>query len=101
MRAGIRVPFEIEPSYNIAPDDVSAILANHSRLLTFGILFTRGPSGFTALIDAHNTAYDVSETRRYWKTRSLAIGLRSRLHFCLSLLSRCCLWGLVSSNTAA
>ena len=32
-------------------------------------------SGFTALIDALNTAYDVSETRRYWKTRSLAIGL--------------------------
>jgi membrane protein len=32
-------------------------------------------SGFTALIDALNTAYDVSETRRYWKTRSLAVGL--------------------------
>jgi hypothetical protein len=30
-------------------------------------------SGFTALIDALNTAYDVSETRRYWKTRGLAI----------------------------
>jgi membrane protein len=53
------------------------ILANHSRLLTFGILFTlwSASSGFTALIDALNTAYDVSETRRYWKTRGLAIGL--------------------------
>ncbi len=53
------------------------IFSTHSRLLTFGILFTvwSASSGFTALIDALNTAYDVSETRRYWKTRSLAIGL--------------------------
>ena len=53
------------------------ILSTHSRLLTFGILLTlwSASSGFTALIDALNTAYDVSETRRYWKTRSLAIGL--------------------------
>jgi membrane protein len=53
------------------------ILSRHSRLLTFGILFTlwSASSGFTALIDALNTAYKVSETRRYWRTRSLAIGL--------------------------
>jgi len=53
------------------------ILSTHSRLLTFGILLTiwSASSGFTALIDALNTAYDVSETRRYWNTRSLAIGL--------------------------
>jgi membrane protein len=53
------------------------VLSMHSRLLTFGILLTlwSASSGFTALIDALNTAYDVSETRRYWKTRSLAIGL--------------------------
>jgi len=52
-------------------------LSTHSRLLTFGILFTMwsASSGFTALIDALNTAYDVSETRRYWKTRGLAIVL--------------------------
>jgi membrane protein len=52
------------------------ILSRHSRLLTFGILFTlwSASSGFT-MIDALNTAYDVSEARRYWKTRSLAIGL--------------------------
>ena len=51
------------------------ILSRHSRLLTFGILFTlwSASSGFTALIDALNTAYEVSETRRYWKTRGLAI----------------------------
>jgi membrane protein len=53
------------------------ILSRHSRLLTFAILFTlwSASSGFTALIDALNAAYDVSETRRYWKTRSLAISL--------------------------
>lgn len=53
------------------------ILSKHSRLLTFGILLTlwSASSGFTALIDALNTAYDVCETRRYWKTRSLAISL--------------------------
>ncbi len=53
------------------------ILSKHSRLLTFGILVTlwSASSGFTALIDALNTAYDVSETRRYWRTRSLAISL--------------------------
>lgn len=53
------------------------IFSMHSRLLTIAILFTlwSASSGFTALIDALNTAYGVSETRRYWKTRSLAIGL--------------------------
>jgi membrane protein len=53
------------------------ILSRHSRLLTFGILFTlwSASSGFTALIDSLNTAYGVFETRRYWKTRGLAIGL--------------------------
>ena len=52
------------------------ILSTHRSLLTFGILLTlwSASSGFTALIDALNTAYDVAETRPYWKTRSLAIG---------------------------
>ncbi|HEV2399345.1 MAG TPA: YihY/virulence factor BrkB family protein [Candidatus Sulfotelmatobacter sp.] len=60
------------PLRNLVKDTV---LSRHSRLLTFGILFTlwSASSGFTALIDALNTAYDVSETRRYWKTRGLAI----------------------------
>jgi membrane protein len=55
----------------------NTILSTHSRVLTFGILLTlwSASSGFTALIDALNTAYHVSETRRYWRTRSLAIGL--------------------------
>ena len=62
------------PLRNLMKDTV---LSAHTRLLTFGILLTlwSASSGFTALIDALNTAYEVSETRRYWKTRSLAIGL--------------------------
>ena len=62
------------PLRNLIKD---TILFTHRGLLTFGILFTlwSASSGFTALIDALNTAYHVSETRRYWKTRSLAIGL--------------------------
>ncbi len=62
------------PLRNLIKD---TILSTHSRLLTFGILFTlwSASSGFTALIDALNSAYNVAETRRYWKTRSLAIGL--------------------------
>jgi len=62
------------PLRNLMTD---TILARHSRLLTFGILFTllSASSGFTALIEALNTAYDVSETRRYWKTRSVAVSL--------------------------
>ena len=62
------------PLRNLMKD---TILSTHTRLLTFGILLTlwSASSGFTALIDALNTAYDVSETRRYWKTRGLAIGL--------------------------
>lgn len=62
------------PLKNLIKD---TILSTHSRLLTFGILLTlwSASSGFTALIDALNTAYQVSETRRYWRTRSLAIGM--------------------------
>jgi len=68
----------VVPAANMGPLRTlmkDTILSRHSRLLTFGILFTvwSASSGFTALIDALNTAYDVSETRRYWKTRGLAI----------------------------
>lgn len=64
----------VGPLRNLIKD---TILSTRSSVLTFGILFTlwSASSGFTALIDALNTAYDVSETRRYWKTRSLAVGL--------------------------
>ncbi len=70
----------VVPAASLAPLTTlmkDTILHRHSHLLTFGILFAlwSASSGFTALIDALNTAYDVSETRRYWKTRGVAIGL--------------------------
>ena len=69
----------VVPAANMGPLRVlmkDTILSTHRSLLTFGILLTlwSASSGFTALIDALNAAYDVAETRRYWKTRSLAIG---------------------------
>jgi membrane protein len=47
------------PLRNLMKD---TILSRHGRLLTFGILFTlwSASSGFTALIEALNTAYHVS-----------------------------------------
>jgi membrane protein len=49
----------------------------HSGLLSFGVIATlwAASGGFAAMIDALNIAYDVPETRPYWKTRLLAIGL--------------------------
>lgn len=46
-------------------------------LLSFGVIGTLwvASSGFSSLIDSLNTAYDVPETRAYWKTRLLAIAL--------------------------
>jgi membrane protein len=69
----------VVPAANMGPLRIlmkDTILSTHRSLLTFGILLTlwSASSGFTALIDALNAAYDVAETRRYWKTRSLAIG---------------------------
>jgi membrane protein len=46
-------------------------------LLSVGLLgtFWTASSGFASMIEALNVAYDVPETRPYWKTRSLAFGL--------------------------
>ena len=45
------------------------------RLFSFGVLGVvwSGDRGFAALIEALNVAYDVPETRPYWKTRTLAM----------------------------
>jgi membrane protein len=53
------------------------IMAHHGGLLTFGILATiwTASSGFASMIEALDVAYDVPETRPYWQTRLLAIGL--------------------------
>jgi membrane protein len=48
-----------------------------SGLLSFGFLGTlwAATGGFAAAVEALNVAFGVDETRPYWKTRSLAIGL--------------------------
>jgi membrane protein len=53
------------------------ITPNKGKLLSFGLLGTvwAASSGFAAMIEALNVAYDVPETRPFWKTRALAIGL--------------------------
>ena len=67
------------------PDSVSIILAvladtvtpTRGALLSFGILGTlwTASGGVSAAIEALNIAYDVQETRPFWKTRPLAMGL--------------------------
>ncbi len=46
-------------------------------LLSLGLLGTlwSASSGFSAMIEALDVAYDIPETRPFWKTRLLAIGL--------------------------
>jgi len=54
------------------------VVAPHKGgFLTVGILGTvwAASGGFASLIEALNVAYDVPETRPFWKTRGLAIGL--------------------------
>src|SRR5215470_3843240 len=48
-----------------------------STFLSFGILATlwTASGGFSAMIEALNIAYEVEETRPFWKTRPLAVGL--------------------------
>lgn len=55
----------------------SVISVNPKAVLTVGILGTiwTASSGFASLIEALNVAYDVPETRPFYRTRALAIGL--------------------------
>lgn len=69
-----------------APKDTIALLQkvlsdvispNRSAFLSFGILGTlwTASGGFSATIEALNIAYEVEESRPFWRTRPLAIGL--------------------------
>jgi membrane protein len=51
--------------------------ANKVGVLTFGVVGTLWAAigGFNSLIEALNVAYDIPETRPWWKTRLIAIGL--------------------------
>ena len=53
------------------------VTPNRGAFLSFGILGTlwSASGGFSSAIEALNIAYDVEETRPFWKTRPLAIGL--------------------------
>lgn len=53
------------------------ISPNRSAFLSFGILGTlwSASGGFSATIEALNIAYEVDETRPFWRTRPLAIWL--------------------------
>lgn len=53
--------------------------------ISLSLLFTvwAASSGFAALIEGLNVAYDVSETRPYWRVRLLAIGLAFAVGSCV------------------
>jgi membrane protein len=53
------------------------VTPNRNAFLSIGLLGTlwAASGGFAAAIEALNLAYDVEETRPFWKTRPLAIGL--------------------------
>jgi membrane protein len=49
--------------------------SGHPRLLSIGLLGTlwAASGGFSSMIEALNVAYDVPETRSWWRTRTLAV----------------------------
>lgn len=53
------------------------VTPNRGAFLSFGLLGTlwSASGGFSSAIEALNIAYDVEETRPFWKLRPLAIGL--------------------------
>jgi membrane protein len=61
------------------------ITPNRGAFLSFGLLGTlwTASGGFASAIEALNIAYDVEETRPFWKTRPLAIGLTFLIGFLL------------------
>jgi membrane protein len=67
-----------EQAYAIIETFTANIISGRAEapgLLSFGILFTiwAASGAFAALINALNRAYDVQETRPFWKVRGIAI----------------------------
>ena len=76
------------PGYSMGP--VRKVLSDvvtpiRGAFLSFGFLGTlwAASGGFSAAMEALNVAYDVEETRPFWKTRPLAIGLTFVIGFFL------------------
>jgi membrane protein len=70
--------FVPKETLNVVEKALSSAVAPHrNTLLSFGILGTlwTASSGFSAIIEALNIAYEVEETRPFWKVRPLALGL--------------------------
>jgi membrane protein len=75
-----------EQAYEIIKDFTNNIISGKAEapgLFTFGILFTiwAASGAFAALINALNRAYDVQETRPFWKVRGIAILMTVGLSF--------------------
>lgn len=66
-----------ESVYMIQSVLTDLLKANRTSWLSFGMVGTiwAGTAAFDALIEALDIAYDAKETRPWWKTRLLAIGL--------------------------
>lgn len=72
-------------SHFVPPDSMGVVrkvlsdvvTPNRGAFLSFGLLGTlwSASGGFSSAIEALNIAYDVEETRPFWKVRPLAIGL--------------------------
>jgi membrane protein len=67
-----------EQAYDIIETFTANIISGQAEapgLFTFGILFTiwAASGAFAAIINALNRAYDVQETRPFWKVRGIAI----------------------------
>jgi len=71
-------PFTPPEALSLIRTQLDSILANEQGgLLTVGVLgaLWSSSAALTAIIDTLNRAYDVEETRPWWKVRLLAVGL--------------------------
>ncbi|HSK99471.1 MAG TPA: YihY/virulence factor BrkB family protein [Rubrobacteraceae bacterium] len=68
-------PEEVYTLIETYTEDIISGREKRPGLLSFGILFTlwSASGAFAALINALNRAYDVQETRPFWKVRGIAI----------------------------
>jgi membrane protein len=82
LMSGFIPPDSIAIVRKVASDVIGP---NRGAFLSFGLLGTlwTASGGFAAAIEALNIAYDAEETRPFWKTRPLAVGLTFLIGFLL------------------